>query len=232
MLTIKFILKTVVDYLIALLIFLPAMLFSIVAGILIKKDSPGPIFFRQKRFGKNNRIFELYKFRTMYQDAPQERSQLQSQNEADGFLFKMKLDPRETPFGRRLRNTGLDEIPQIFNVLRREMSLVGPRPLPQKDVDLEKLKQNLKLYHQWQIRKSVKPGITGLWQINPGDHSFAEMLKFDEQYVEKYSLWLDFKIMFGTLLIPVKVLLPKLFRRARSFSKSKEKKIALQKAKD
>lgn len=224
MLTIQFILKRVIDFTIALLLLIPAVFFSMVIGILVKKDSPGPVFFKQKRLGKNNCPFTLYKFRTMDNNAELKRSELNAKNEADGFLFKMKRDPRETTFGRRLRNTGLDELPQLINVLKGNMSLVGPRPMPQEDIDFGKLKQKSELYHQWQIRKSVRPGITGLWQVNPGNHFFSKMLKFDEQYVERYSLWLDFKILARTILLAARGVFPKLFNNVKVLSKEDQKK--------
>lgn len=200
MVSLQFILKRIIDLAIALILLVPAVLFSIVAGLLINNDSEGPVFFKQRRLGKNNEVFSMYKFRTMYDGASQKRKELESQNEAGQFLFKMKVDPRETKFGHKLRNTGLDELPQLLNVLKGNMSLVGPRPLPVEDVNFDRLKENPHFYHQWQIRKSVKPGITGHWQVNATGHSFSEMISLDEQYVEKYSLWKDVKIIGKTFL--------------------------------
>ncbi|PIS42297.1 MAG: hypothetical protein COT24_04520 [Candidatus Kerfeldbacteria bacterium CG08_land_8_20_14_0_20_40_16] len=232
MLSIQFIIKRLIDLIIALLLLVPAVLFSIVVGILIKMDSKGPALFMQRRLGKNNRIFTMYKFRTMHNDASEKRKELESKNEANGFLFKMGLDPRETSFGRKLRSTGLDELPQIINVLKGEMSLIGPRPLPVEDVDLDKLKQNPNLYHEWQIRKSVKPGITGLWQVSQSNHSFSEMLKLDEYYVEKYSIWKDIKIIAMTLRLMMRGLTSLFCVKKRNLNGNKQNNIKVEVVKE
>lgn len=206
-------LKSILDFFIAIILLLPAVFFSIVVGVIIKLDSKGPIFFKQERYGKENRIFSMYKFRTMVEDAEEQRESLERKNEAKGFLFKLTADPRETKFGRKLRSIGLDEVPQIFNVLKGEMSFIGPRPLPTNDIDFEKLKENQNQYRQWEIRKKMRPGITGLWQVNPGDHSFEEMLNMDERYVTKYSYVSDLNIFFKTIMMALRGVLPKLFVR-------------------
>ncbi|MFA6391827.1 MAG: sugar transferase [Patescibacteria group bacterium] len=209
-------LKYIFDLVVALMLLIPAVLFSIVIGMIIKFDSKGPVFYRQKRYGRNNKPFMMYKFRTMIVGADKQQTALQSKNEASGFLFKMATDPRQTNVGRSLRGTGLDEIPQIFNVLKGEMSLVGPRPLPTSDVDFSKLQVQPDLYQKWEIRMKARPGITGLWQVNPGDHSFANMLELDEKYVENFSLVTDFEIIVRTAQMALSGIFPKLIRNPKN----------------
>ncbi|MBU0613038.1 sugar transferase [Patescibacteria group bacterium] len=206
--------KYIFDLFIALILLVPVVFFSMVIGIVIKLESHGPVFFKQKRFGKHNKPFVMYKFRTMVKDAEKQRGSLEQKNEAEGFLFKLTEDPRETKFGRKLRNIGLDEVPQIFNVLKGEMSFVGPRPLPVNDVNFEKLRANPNQYRQWEIRELAKPGITGLWQVNPGEHSFEEMLDMDEKYVTEYSLISDLNIFLKTVMMALRGVFPGLFARA------------------
>jgi exopolysaccharide biosynthesis polyprenyl glycosylphosphotransferase len=158
----------------------------------IKLDSPGPAVFRQLRVGKEGRQFWCYKFRSMREGAEQEQEQLQAYNEADGPLFKMRDDPRRTRVGRWLRRTSLDELPQLYNVLRGEMSIVGPRPpLPGEVVQ----------YEAWQMRRlEVAPGITGMWQVSGrSDLTFDEACLLDIYYIENWSPSLDIKIMLRTL---------------------------------
>lgn len=159
----------------------------------IKLNSKGPLLFKQERCGLNGRIFMFYKFRTMVPDAEAKRHKLDCLNEADGPVFKIKKDPRIIPFiGTLLRKTSLDELPQLINVFRGEMSLVGPRPpIP---AEVEK-------YDLWQRRRlSMKPGLTCLWQISPNrnDISFEEWMKMDLKYIDNWSLGLDFKILLKT----------------------------------
>ncbi len=164
----------------------------------IKLDSAGPIFFKQKRVGLHGKYFHIWKFRTMVNDAEKLQAALEAKNEIkDGVLFKMKNDPRVTKIGRFLRAYSLDELPQIFNVLLGEMSLVGPRPLPTRDVD--------KFHKKHFIRQEVLPGITGLWQVSGRSdiENFEEGVKLDMQYIENWSLWLDLKILFSTVRVVV-----------------------------
>jgi exopolysaccharide biosynthesis polyprenyl glycosylphosphotransferase len=173
-----------------LVIFSP--LFFVVA-VLVKLTSPGPIFFRQIRVGLNKRKFNIYKFRTMVANAEQLQDQLLSMNEMSGPVFKIERDPRITPLGRVLRNTSIDELPQLFNVLKGDMSLVGPRAMSLRDYQL--------FDKDWQRRRfSVKPGITCLWQIH-GRNSipFEEWMELDMQYIDTWSLWLDLKILVQTV---------------------------------
>ena len=163
-----------------------------VLALLIKRESPGPILFHQHRVGKNGRTFVMYKFRSMYAGAQEKLDDLAGSNEADGLIFKMKDDPRVTPIGRFIRRTCLDEIPQFLNVLKGEMSIVGPRPpLPEETVK----------YNDTHLKRlGTTPGITGLWQVNRGHrYSFEEVLNWDTYYIENWSLWLDIKIMLKTI---------------------------------
>lgn len=178
---------------ILLLILSPVYL---VIAILIKVDSPGSIFFKQNRVGLHGKNFQIWKFRTMVANAEKLQASLEAKNEIkDGVLFKMKNDPRVTALGRFLRRYSLDELPQIFNVLLGQMSLVGPRPLPTRDV--EKFKTN------YFIRQEVLPGITGLWQVSGRSdiENFEEGVKLDITYIENWSLWLDLKILFSTIKV-------------------------------
>ncbi len=167
-------------------------------AISIKLDSPGPVFFRQKRVGLHGKYFHIWKFRTMVSDAETLQASLEAKNEIkDGVLFKMKNDPRITNIGKFLRAYSLDELPQIFNVLFGEMSLVGPRPLPIRDVD--------KFQKKHFIRQEVLPGITGLWQVSGRSdiENFEEGVKLDMSYIENWSLWLDLQILFSTLRVVI-----------------------------
>jgi exopolysaccharide biosynthesis polyprenyl glycosylphosphotransferase len=169
-----------------------APLFLIVA-LLIKLTDPGPVFFVQKRMGLGKRRFALYKFRTMVRDAEARLREIQHLNEVSGPVFKIKDDPRITTVGKFLRKTSIDELPQLINVFRGEMSLVGPRPLPVRDYE--------GFDQDWQRRRfSVRPGITCLWQVN-GRSSipFERWMELDMEYIDKWSLWLDFKILAQTI---------------------------------
>ncbi len=160
----------------------------------IRQESPGPVLFRQIRVGKNGRRFTLYKFRTMYVDAEERLKELLAHNQMKGFIFKLKEDPRVTPTGRVLRRHHLDELPQFWNVLRGEMSLVGTRPPTPNE-----LEQYLPHHHR---RVSVKPGLTGLWQLlgNEAVDDFESIVKLDCEYIDNWSLWLDCKILAKTVL--------------------------------
>jgi len=161
-------------------------------AVLIKLTSAGPVFFKQKRVGADEKVFLCYKFRSMYEDAEQRQAELESKNEADGALFKIKNDPRITPIGRFIRRWSIDELPQLINVLRGEMSLVGPRPLPLRDFEL--------MSEVHKKRLGTVPGITGYWQISGrSDCSFEDMVRLDLYYVDNWSLALDLKIILKTL---------------------------------
>lgn len=185
--------KRMIDILLAGLgMIVLAPLFLLVT-LLIALTSPGPIFFTQQRVGYNRRRFNIYKFRTMIDGAEALQPMLEHLNEADGAAFKITADPRVTTVGRWLRKTSVDEIPQLFNVLKGDMSLVGPRPLPIRDVN--------RIRELWPIRRfSMRPGLTCLWQINGRSHRhFNEWMRLDLQYIDEWSIWLDFKIMLRTI---------------------------------
>ncbi len=190
--------KLIVDILASffiLLIWSPVM---IIIAIAIKLTSRGPIIFKQKRVGLRGRTFEIYKFRTMVVDAEKQRELLEKHNEMDGPVFKIKDDPRVTALGKFLRKTGLDEIPQFFNVLNGDMSLVGPRP---------PLPSEVNQYERWQLRRlSMRPGITCIWQIAPNRNkiSFNEWMKLDLQYIDSWSLKLDFILLIKTVQTVIK----------------------------
>lgn len=165
----------------------------VVTALAIKLTSPGPMLFVQKRLGLNKRPFNIYKFRTMVPTAEQQVHELEHLNEVSGPVFKIKDDPRITPIGKLLRKTSIDELPQLFNVLEGEMSLVGPRPLPIRDYE--------GFSEDWQRRRfSVRPGITCLWQIK-GRSSipFEKWMQLDLQYIDRWSLWLDLEILARTI---------------------------------
>lgn len=171
-------------------------LFAVVA-ILIKVDSPGPVFFRQERVGRNHRRFRMIKFRSMIPDAEERRADLMDLNEADGPVFKIRNDPRVTRVGRVIRKYSIDELPQLINVLRGEMSLVGPRPLPPNEIEHQSWNQRRRL--------SVKPGMTGLWQVSGrSDLSFREWVNLDLKYIDRWSIFLDLWILLKTCYVVVR----------------------------
>lgn len=163
-----------------------------VIALLIKLDSPGPVFFRQVRVGRHGRLFYMYKFRSMHQDAESLLQQLLGQNQASGHMFKMRDDPRVTRVGRIIRRLSLDELPQVLNVVQGTMSLVGPRP---------PLPNEVQEYEPWHFQRlEAVPGMTGLWQVTRGPEiSFEEMVKLDIEYVRRWSLWRDLVIILKTV---------------------------------
>ncbi|MEL6606031.1 MAG: sugar transferase [Cyanobacteria bacterium J06614_10] len=168
----------------------------LLVAIAIKTSSPGPAFFRQERMGLHGKVFHVWKFRTMVIEAPQMQTQLEAKNEnSDAVMFKMRNDPRITPIGHFLRHSSLDELPQLFNVLLGQMSLVGPRPLPLRDIAL---------FQPWHhIRHQVLPGITGLWQISGRSdiENFDDAARLDLHYIDNWSLNLDLEILLATIKI-------------------------------
>jgi exopolysaccharide biosynthesis polyprenyl glycosylphosphotransferase len=190
--------KRMVDVMLSFaLICVLSPLLAIVA-LLIKLTSPGPIVFRQERLGVNKRRFVIYKFRSMVQDAERRMAELESRNEVSGPVFKMKNDPRMTRVGKFLRRTSIDELPQLFNVLKGDMSLVGPRPLPVRDYE--------GFSEDWQRRRfSIQPGLTCLWQVNGRSSiAFEDWMRLDLQYMDEWSLWLDVKILARTIPVVLK----------------------------
>lgn len=175
---------------VGLIVMFIAMIF---VGPAIMIESPGPIFFKQKRVGKNGRYFEIYKFRSMYMDAEERKKDLMAQNEMSGLMFKMKDDPRITKVGKFIRKTSIDELPQFINVLKGDMSLVGTRP-----PTVAEFKQ-YQGHHK--RRLSMKPGITGMWQAygRKTVSDFEEIVKMDLNYIDNWSIMLDIKILFKTV---------------------------------
>jgi exopolysaccharide biosynthesis polyprenyl glycosylphosphotransferase len=189
--------STVVKRLVDLIVSLGAIIalapLLLITAILIKLTSPGRLFFKQERLGINKRKFFIYKFRTMVPDAENRLAEVSHLNEASGPVFKIRNDPRITPVGRWLRKTSIDELPQLFNVLKGDMSLVGPRPLPVRDYE--------GFSQDWHRRRfSVPPGITCLWQIaGRSSIPFDKWMKMDLQYIDEWSLWLDLRILIRTI---------------------------------
>jgi exopolysaccharide biosynthesis polyprenyl glycosylphosphotransferase len=192
------VIKSILDIVVSVVaLILLAPLFFVVA-VLIRCEAPGPIFFVQERVGLNKRRFRMYKFRTMVAGAERMQNELERLNEVDGPVFKIRYDPRVTRVGRFLRKFSIDELPQLINVVRGDMSLVGPRPLPIRDY--EGFDQDCQ-----RRRFSVRPGLTCLWQINGrSDISFDRWMELDMQYIDRWSLWLDLKILVKTIPAVVK----------------------------
>jgi exopolysaccharide biosynthesis polyprenyl glycosylphosphotransferase len=188
--------KQLIDFSVAFVVVVLFSWFFAAIALAIKLTSPGPVLFRQKRCGLNGQPFTIYKFRTMETNAEQRKQELAAFNEMSGPVFKMKNDPRVTPIGKILRKLSIDEFPQFFNVLRGEMSLVGPRPLP-----VDEVRRFDDLAHR--RRLSVKPGITCLWQISGRNEvaDFNDWVKLDLEYIDNWSLWLDMKILWRTIPI-------------------------------
>lgn len=170
------------------------VLFVIFAPI-IYIQSPGPIFFKQTRVGKNGRQFKIYKFRSMYMDAEERKKELMDQNKMNGLMFKMDNDPRITPIGRFIRKTSIDEFPQFINILKGDMSLVGTRPPTLDEVE------KYDLHHK--SRLAIKPGLTGMWQVSGRSDitDFEEVVRLDNEYIKNFSLSLDVKLLFKTILV-------------------------------
>ena len=181
-----------VDVVMAVLIILLGLPVWMCIALAIRVNSPGAVMYKQTRMGLNGRLFHIYKFRSMYKDAEHVREALQAHNQAGGPIFKIKDDPRITPVGKFLRRSSLDEFPQLLNVLRGEMSLVGPRPHPLCDVAK---------YEEWhKARLAIRPGLTGMWQIRGrSDINFEEGILMDLYYIENQSFRLYLKILIYTI---------------------------------
>ena len=164
----------------------------IIIAIIIKTTSKGPVFFSQKRVGKNGKEFDMYKFRSMVVNAEELKEKLAAQNEMSGPMFKMKDDPRVTKVGKFIRKTSIDELPQLWNILKGDMSLVGPRPSLPKEVAH---------FEDWMYRRlEVKPGLTCYWQVSGRNNiDFEDWMKLDIKYVDERSTWIDIKLIFKTV---------------------------------
>jgi lipopolysaccharide/colanic/teichoic acid biosynthesis glycosyltransferase len=184
--------KRAFDIVVSTLILVAGLPLWLLIVTAIKLDSPGPVFYRDRRVGLGEREFLMFKFRSMFVDASALQEQLEHANEAPGPLFKIRDDPRITRVGRILRHYSLDEMPQVLNVLRGEMTLVGPRPLPVRDY--------LQLQDWHRKRYLVLPGMTGLWQVSGRIAlSFDDLVRLDFYYLENWSIWLDISILAKTL---------------------------------
>lgn len=191
----RMLIKRVIDILGGIVGLLITAVFFPFVAIAIKLDSPGPVMFSQTRIGRNGRRFKIYKFRSMYRDAEARKKELESQNEMQGLMFKMTDDPRITKVGRFIRKTSIDELPQFYNVLRGDMSLVGTRP-PTED--------EFGKYNQYYRRRiSMTPGLTGLWQVSGRSEvdAFDDVVKYDLEYIDSWTLKLDFKILLQTIKV-------------------------------
>lgn len=188
-----FLVKRITDVILASFMIVIASPIMLLTAVAIKCTSPGPVFFIQTRVGLSKRLFRLCKFRTMVADAEKQQPEVERLNEMDGPVFKIGNDPRVTKIGRWLRKTSIDELPQLFNVLKGDMSLVGPRPLPIRDYN--------GFNKDWQRKRfSVLPGITCIWQISGRNEiSFEEWMKMDMEYIEKWTPLYDFKILLKTI---------------------------------
>lgn len=184
--------KRALDVILATLALIVLSPFLFLLALLIRVTSPGPALHRQPRCGLKGRVFDMYKFRSMVVDAEAQRAELEALNELSGPVFKMASDPRCTRLGRGLRKYSLDELPQLWNVLRGEMSLVGPRP---------PLPQEVENYEPWHLRRlEVRPGLTCLWALEGRNElDFDRWVRLDLEYIDNWSLWLDLKILIKTI---------------------------------
>ena len=185
------VIKRVIDVVCSFLGVLVLSPLFIIIAIIIKSTSKGPVFFSQKRVGKNGREFDMYKFRSMVVNAEELKEKLAAQNEMSGPMFKMKDDPRVTKVGKFIRKTSIDELPQLWNVLKGDMSLVGPRPSLPKEVAQ---------FEEWMYKRlEVKPGLTCIWQVSGRNNiDFEDWMKLDIKYVEEKNLWIDIKLILKT----------------------------------
>ncbi len=189
----RYMLKLLADRVIAALVLLVLALPLLILAVIIKLDSPGPIFHRQVRVGRRGRLFTMYKYRSMIDGASDHQESLAAScGQDERPIFKLRQDPRVTRLGRFLRRTSLDELPQLINVVQGHMSLVGPRPPLPREVEL---------YAPWQrVRLEAVPGMTGLWQVSGrSELTFEEMVRLDREYIERWSLRLDWKILAQTI---------------------------------
>ena len=191
----RLLIKRLADMIGGLIGLLITLILTPFIAIAIKVDSPGPVFFSQTRIGRNGRRFKIYKFRSMYIDAEERKKELEKDNEMSGFMFKMTNDPRVTKVGNFIRKTSLDELPQFWNIVKGDMSLVGTRP-PTEDEFNE--------YNQYYRRRiSMTPGLTGLWQVSGRSdiEDFDEVVQLDLRYIDHWSLTLDVRIILKTIAV-------------------------------
>ncbi|MGI5895442.1 MAG: sugar transferase [Oscillospiraceae bacterium] len=185
--------KRFFDLLLSVLALIVLSPLFLVVSILIKAEDGGNVIYRQARHGRNERIFQIYKFRSMCVDADKKQKEIENLNEADGPIFKIAQDPRITKTGRFLRKTSVDELPQLINIIKGDMSIVGPRPLPTYETE--------RLTESQRQRLCVKPGLTCYWQVSGRSNtSFQEMMELDFKYLRERSLWTDFKIICKTFI--------------------------------
>lgn len=188
-----YLVKRVLDIVVSAILLVLLMPLFITVAFAIRLEDPGPILFKQQRVGRWGALFTMWKFRSMYTDAEDRKKELMAQNEMDGgVIFKMKDDPRVTKVGRIIRKTSIDELPQLWNVLKGEMSLVGPRPPVPREVDEYSLSDRRRL--------EVIPGITCIWQVSGrSDIPFDQQVELDVQYIQSQSFWTDIKILLKTV---------------------------------
>jgi exopolysaccharide biosynthesis polyprenyl glycosylphosphotransferase len=188
-----YLVKRVVDIAASALLLVLLMPFFLLVGLAIRVEDPGPVLFKQKRVGRWGELFTMYKFRSMFTDAEERKKELMAQNEMEGgVIFKMKDDPRVTRVGRIIRKLSIDELPQLWNVLKGDMSLVGPRPPVPQEVDEYSLSDRRRL--------EVVPGITCIWQVSGRSNiPFDQQVELDVQYIESQSFWTDVKILLKTI---------------------------------
>ena len=191
----RMVVKRLIDILGGLVGSLITIFITPFVAIAIRVDSPGPVFFAQTRIGKNGRRFKIYKFRSMYIDAEERKKELEAQNEMHGLMFKMENDPRITRVGKFIRKTSIDELPQFFNIVRGDMSLVGTRPPTEGEFE--------QYNSHYRRRISMTPGLTGLWQISGRSEivDFDEVVKLDLEYIDNWTLGLDIKILLQTIWV-------------------------------
>ena len=187
--------KRVADIFVSIIGCIITLILMAIVAIPLKKDSPGPLIFKQQRVGKNGRIFNIYKIRSMYVDAEERKAELEKENKIDGLMFKVDDDPRVTKVGKFIRKYSIDEFPQFFNVLKGDMSLVGTRPPTISEFEQYESRHKRRL--------SMKPGITGMWQVNGRSEitDFEEVVKLDCQYIDEWSIGLDIKILLKTVYV-------------------------------
>lgn len=191
--------QIIIEKILALIFLVFLFPLLLILFFLVKFTSRGPFLFKQKRFGKDKKVFTIYKIRTMIKDAEKLKSKIKNLNESDGPAFKIKNDPRYTKIGKLLSHTAFDEVPQLLNIIKGEMSFVGPRPLPINEAN--------KIPQKYAGRFSVLPGMTSLWVVKGTDHSsFAKWMRLDLEYVKKKNWYFDTRILLKTGIMVLKMI--------------------------